>query len=127
MRARGHRPWPELVISMVALLVATDMVMAAGPARAADGTWSTVPDMSSARSAATASILRNGKVLLAGGSGSSGIQSSAELYNPSTNSWSAAASMATGRWAATATVLANGKVLVAGGVTAGRPGITGSG
>ena len=126
MRARGHRPWPALVISIVALLVANGTVMAAGPATAADGTWSAVPAMSSARSAATASLLRNGKVLLAGGAGNSGILSTAELYNPATNTWSAGASMATGRWAHTATVLASGKVLVAGGFTAGSPDITDS-
>jgi len=59
----------------------------------------------------SATLLPNGKVLVAGGV----ITATAELYDPSTNSWSYAASMSTNRYDHTATLLPNGKVLVAGG------------
>jgi hypothetical protein len=71
-------------------------------------------NMNTARSFATAILLPNGKVLIAGGS----FLSSTELYDPVTNTFAPAAStpvMNTGRTWATGTLLPNGKVLIAGG------------
>jgi len=59
-------------------------------------------------------LLRNGKVLAAGGFGNIFL-SSAELFDPATGSWTFTDSMHDARWVAAATLLANGKVLVAGG------------
>ena len=63
----------------------------------------------------TATLLPNGKVLVAGGSNGGGSLSSAELYDPASGSWSTTGSLATARDYHTATLLPNGKVLVAGG------------
>jgi tetratricopeptide (TPR) repeat protein len=63
----------------------------------------------------TASVLPNGKVLVAGGGGSP----ADELYDPSSNTWSPTGSLATSRAYHTATVLPDGRVLVAGGTGAG--------
>ena len=64
----------------------------------------------------TATLLPNGKVLVAGGCGiGSHSLSSAELYDPATGSWSGTGSLGTARSEHTATLLPNGKVLVAGG------------
>jgi hypothetical protein len=63
----------------------------------------------------TATLLPNGKVLVAGGDSGSGELSSAELYDPATGTWSATGSLNTARSQHTATLLPNGKVLVAGG------------
>ena len=80
------------------------------------GVWSTAASMSTPRFGATATLLGNGKVLVAGGQGANFVaQSSAELYDPATNAWSPAGSMATPRAFQTATLLDNGEVLIAGG------------
>jgi hypothetical protein len=65
----------------------------------------------------TATLLPNGKVLVAGGGESNGVSgtASAELYDPPSRTWSAVPDMALPRYAPTATLLPNGKVLLAGG------------
>jgi galactose oxidase-like protein/Kelch motif protein len=76
------------------------------------------PTMNQARFAATATLLPNGKVIIAGGFAPSGSLSSVELYDPASNSFASAASlpaMNTARSNATATLLLSGKVLIAGG------------
>lgn len=77
--------------------------------------WITNAPMSSARHDPTATLLPNGKVLVAGGYNGSSYTGSAELYDPATGNWTATGSMITGRYRHTATLLLNGKVLVAGG------------
>ncbi len=54
--------------------------------------------MSVARVGHTATLLRNGQVLVAGGENSTNGLSSAELYNPATRKWTLTGSMATGRY-----------------------------
>ena len=80
-----------------------------------DPSWSTTGSLATGRFYHTATLLPNGKVLVAAGfTGSAGL-SSAELYDPATGTWSATGALATGRYAHTATLLPNGKVLVVGG------------
>ncbi|CAF0977583.1 unnamed protein product, partial [Adineta steineri] len=63
-----------------------------------------------------ASVLGNGKVLVAGGSGtSSGYLNSAELYDPTAGIWTTTGNMNVARYYHTASVLGNGTVLAAGG------------
>ncbi len=86
----------------------------------ATGKWTLTGSMSIARAAATATLLPNGQVLVAGGQTTSstcafGIASSAELYNPATGSWTQTGSMNAPRALDTATLLSNGQVLAAGG------------
>ncbi len=64
----------------------------------------------------TATLLQNGKVLIAGGADTSGICSSCELYDPTTQVWTTIESMNTVKAHHTATVLPSGKILVAGGI-----------
>ena len=84
-----------------------------------DPTWATIGagSMSATRQGPTATLLPNGKVLVAGGGfGSSPyVLSSAEIYDPAAGTWATTAPMSTVRRDHTATLLANGKVLVAGG------------
>ena len=81
-------------------------------------TFASASALSTARSQATATLLPNGKVLIAGGNATVGPVASAELYDPD-GTFSTTGSMATARSSATATLLANGKVLIAGGYSAG--------
>jgi N-acetylneuraminic acid mutarotase len=89
----------------------------------ATNTWATgadkPPDMNNPHRDHIMTVLPNGKVLVAGGyadtSGPTAPITTAELYDPGTNTWSNAGDMSDGRSNATATLLPNGKVLVAGG------------
>jgi len=88
----------------------------------ASNAWSSAGFMSTGRYLHTASLLGNGKVLVAGGDNNlntpcncTTFVSSADLYNPATNSFTPTGALVTARYAHTATVLANGSVLVAGG------------
>ena len=64
----------------------------------------------------TATLLDNGKVLVAGGLNNRGRDiASAELYDPDTGTWTTTGHMGRARDEHTATLLDNGQVLVAGG------------
>jgi streptogramin lyase/N-acetylneuraminic acid mutarotase len=80
--------------------------------------WSSAASMNVSRAIATATLLNDGRVLVAGGEDSSGnALASAELYDPSSNVWTLTkGSMSTPRFRHTA-ALVNGRVLVAGGQT----------
>lgn len=70
----------------------------------------------------TATLLPDGRVLIAGGSltpPAGKLTATAELYDPRTGSWTLAAPMHAPRWSAAATVLPSGQVLVAGGNVVG--------
>jgi hypothetical protein len=79
------------------------------------------PTMNTGRQNATATLLPNGKVLIAGGTDSFGnLLASKELYDPVTNTFAVSgAGMHSGRSNATSTLLPNSKVLIAGGATPG--------
>ena len=68
----------------------------------------------------TATLLPNGKVLIAAGMARNGvIEPTAELYDPNTGKFVSAGKMQSPRgWGATATLLSGGKVLLAGGGSA---------
>ncbi len=63
----------------------------------------------------TATLLPGGTVLLAGGNGSSGPLSSAELYSPATKSWASTGDLKEARAFHSASLLPDGNVLVVGG------------
>src|ERR1700752_3837980 len=81
----------------------------------AAGSWTTTGNLNIARADHSATMLPNGKVLVAGGVGSSRILNSAELYDPTSGTWSSTGNLNRGRFGHTATLLATGKRLIAGG------------
>lgn len=83
----------------------------------ANNTWTPVTNsMSSARGRHVAVLLGTGKVLLAGGNGTtSAANTTADLYDPATNSFAPAGSMGTARIFPGIALLSNGRVLLAGG------------
>lgn len=68
--------------------------------------WTTAASMLVTRRWHTATLLPNGKVLVAGGSAGN-----AEIYDPASNTWTVAAKSPVKFWTASATLLPNGKVL----------------
>ncbi|MDD5686858.1 MAG: kelch repeat-containing protein [Elusimicrobia bacterium] len=91
------------------------------------GTFSTTGSMTIVREFATATLLPNGKVLITGGTSStpsSGLLSTAELYDPSVGTFSTTGSMTTSRFAHMATLLPNSKVLITGGYNDSAPALS---
>jgi hypothetical protein len=83
-------------------------------------TWQEAASMSTVRALHTATLLGNGRVLVAGGASTDGgttgaVYASAESYDPATDTWSPAGSMSSFRYAHSAVTHANGDALVAGG------------
>jgi WD40 repeat protein len=87
------------------------LLLAAVFARSAEpqGTFTATANMTIPRAGHTATLLPNGKVLIAGG------VRAAELYDPVTGTFAATGELTKARNRHTATLLANGKVLIAGG------------
>jgi hypothetical protein len=82
----------------------------------AAGTLKPVGPMLTVRESHTATLLPDGKVLIAGGGDRSAVLASAELFDPAASGFSETGSMTTPRAAHEATLLANGKVLITGGM-----------
>jgi hypothetical protein len=122
---------PGEVASLVVLSDGT--VLATGSARvlaaqrydATAGRWTATGGLAAEknRNAYTATVLGDGRVLVAGGvvdtSGDVPMRtiSTAELYDPATGRWTETGRLLKGRWGHTATLLRDGRVLVVGGIT----------
>ncbi|HEX9081784.1 MAG TPA: kelch repeat-containing protein, partial [Holophagaceae bacterium] len=81
----------------------------------ATATFATLGNLVTPRSQHTATLLPTGKVLLAGGTGTSSVLASAELFDPATKAFTATGSLAAPRRYHTAVLLPTGAVLFAGG------------
>jgi len=79
--------------------------------------WTVTGSMMTSRSDHTATLLPDGKVLVAGGITSPPgiLLASAELYDPVTGAWTSTGAMSTPRYGHAATLLSDGKVLAVGG------------
>ncbi len=87
-------------------------------------TWTNTGAPTVIRNYAYVAPLGNGKVLMAGGCeelGSENYYTSAEIYDPASNTWTATESMAIPRAHGTATPLLDGRVLITGGEDADAP------
>ena len=126
----------------VATLLLDGRVLAIGTTAAsaelydpATGTFTSTGPMTTGRDSATATLLKDGRVLIAGGMPASGSTlASAELYDPGTGKFTPTGSMNAARQGAAASLLLDGRVLITGGmpfvgmatVIANQPGLDGS-
>jgi hypothetical protein len=86
------------------------------------GQFAATGPMVADRSDHTATLLPDGRVLIAGGTSADGIAAVAELYDPKTGTFSPTGSMTfPPGYGETATLLADGRVLIAGGLGFGDP------
>lgn len=84
------------------------------------GTFSPTGSLTTARNVHTATLLLDGRVLIAGGNDAEAHSvATAEIYDPTTGTFSPTGSMAVARGFHTATLLADGRVLIAGGCATG--------
>jgi hypothetical protein len=104
---------PDGVLARVDVL---ELGSAADPTLA----WTTAAPLATARAGHTATLLRDGSILVVGGRDGSGTPvATAERYDPRTRRWADAGAPSSPRVGHTATLLGDGSVLVAGGVGAG--------
>jgi hypothetical protein len=107
--------WTGSTLALVGLIsVATLVLPRVALAQATTPSWTFTGSLNRARSFHTATLLRNGKVLVTGGQSGAALNS-AELYDPATGTWSFTGSLNVAREDHTATLLRDGKVLVVGG------------
>jgi hypothetical protein len=78
------------------------------------GTFSPTGSMTMARAGPAVTLLPDGRVLIAGGTGPGGQRASAELYDPRAGTFSPTGAMTRERGVAMATLLRDGRVLIVG-------------
>lgn len=113
------RRLPVAVIGAAAAILLGLHSSSASAAESSVGRVVATGNMTVARFSHTATLLPNGKVLIAGGMARNGVvEGTAELYDPAAGRFTSLGKLQSPRgWGSTATLLPNGKVLIAGGAS----------
>jgi hypothetical protein len=123
MKIHSLRPF---AFTLASLLVLTSCHAAEHRATAARGRVAPAASMQDARADHTATLLRDGRVLIAGGMVENGVfLDTAELFDPKSGKFEALPKMKERRVGHTASLLPDGKVVIAGG-SSGREMVDGS-
>ena len=101
--------------ALVFLGPASSIVPVASAAGGMSASWSSAGSLQSARAFAPAVRLADGSVLVAGGWNGFGFFSSAERWNPGTQTWSGAGAIGQSAYGQVASILPDGRALYAGG------------
>jgi serine/threonine protein kinase/N-acetylneuraminic acid mutarotase len=107
--------------SLLAAAATPFAALQGAPAEGPEG-WSPAASLAQGRAAHTATLLKDGQVLVVGGASSGGGNAigASERYDPAASSWRPAAAPTQPRMFHTATLLQDGQVLVVGGRAAGH-------
>lgn len=81
--------------------------------------WSSAGRFEVHRAGHSATVLRDGRVLVVGGAGPASTIAKAEIYDPDKNAWLPAGSLAMARTGHSADTMSDGRIIVAGGWTNG--------
>jgi hypothetical protein len=114
----GSKVNPRMLSVVLLLLVLSSSYTSKAGAEEL-GTFIPAGEMTKVRSAHTATLLTDGRVLVTGGSTSGVVLSAAEIYDPATGVFTTTGDLNAGRVHHTATLLSDGTVLVAGGLGGG--------
>jgi hypothetical protein len=106
------------LLSVLSVLVGFAFWISAAPqtASAQVGSWVPTGNLNTNRTSHSATLLPNGKVLVAGGTNNGAYLTSCELYDPATGTWSNTGSLSVARRFHYALLLSDGNVLVVGGL-----------
>jgi hypothetical protein len=108
---------PKCAVGILALLFGQALISKADVSHPSSGTWaSTRGSMTDTRTGASAALLPDGRVLIAGGTGAGGPLDTAELYD-SGGFFTATTPMHVARAGHACVALQDGRVLVAGGAS----------
>ncbi len=111
----------QVIVAFTTTVVILLLFAASGWVGEVYGTFNYAGEMNVARAYHTATLLPNGKVLIAGGRRSVRDElDSAELYEPALHKFTPTGKMHSARAAHTATLLTDGRVLIAGGFRPGQ-------
>jgi hypothetical protein len=116
---RNKRHYRSLHSGSTIVLVAGFVLAQAEVRSAASGSFTPVQPMNQFRRQQTATLLLDGRVLVAGGAPFLPAATS-ELYDPFTTRWTNSGALALGRKYHSATLLQDGRVVVTGGQTANQ-------
>ena len=78
-------------------------------------TWTPAGQFVIDRAGHSATVLKDGRVLVVGGAGPASTIAQAEIYDPKKNAWSPAGNLALARTGHSAAIMSDGRVIVAGG------------